>query len=90
VVIGPVPDRVMPGSAPGGIVMHVYGTVSGRLLAEDWLAPGADVEALARVSINRAIEVGDVADDFLLVCFDGDSGERMLNPPPGMGGSEEN
>jgi len=79
----PGPETVEPGLAPGGVVIHVWGTDGPRLVhtvklrtreQADLLGPG-DAEF-----INSLMHDGE---GVCLVIYDGDSGERMAPWGPG-------
>jgi hypothetical protein len=72
-MIRPGPERLAPGANPGNFVWHCYAIPTLRLVevitsldqAQGWAGP-----------VLAPRETGSV-----LVCYDGDTGERML--PPG-------
>ena len=73
-----VPNRIAAGSAPGGVVVHIY-TARGDLLAASALYPGTgDVDTIATrdAAAADAAELG--AAGCVLVAFDGDDGRLML------------
>lgn len=77
-MIRPGPPAIDPGGAPGGIVFHVY-DLAGVLLLTRRVGSqmGAELERLADLDADTAAGHGDV----VLVCYDGDTGERVI--PPG-------
>ncbi len=75
-MILPGPDAIPPGTAPGGIVFHVYAVPSCRLVARSVVTPGDDVEREAGRAVEEAADAaGDEA--FCLVAYDGDHGGRV-------------
>ena len=74
-----IPERIAPGLAPGGLVVHVYHEATGDLLLSRALpggwadAPGIVETAAVSDSMRAEMETGGV--DVRLVWFDGDTGE---------------
>ena len=79
----PGPAAIEPGLAPDGVVAQVY-DLDGRLLLEQKLKPGMDIEFLAQAGSAAAFDRTD--GNVILVLFDGDTGARVVPPgmPPGM------
>jgi hypothetical protein len=77
-VIRPGPTAIEPGVCPGGIVFHVYGVPSGRLLHTSTAADLSTVDAMAKHDADMALAAMRTGETGLcLVAFDGDSGERF-------------
>jgi hypothetical protein len=78
--VRPGPPAILPRSAPGGVVVHVYAVPSGRLLVVQSIEAGTYSDKLPEQaaeqawSLLEAVEPG--ADGVCLVAYDGDSGER--------------
>lgn len=80
-VIRPGPLSIDPGVAPGGVVIHIYGVPSGRLLTDSTVTNPAHVQAIAEADADRAnVNADDDDDGLCLVAYDGDTGERMEWP----------
>lgn len=86
----PGPQQIEPRSCPGGVVIHVYGVPSGKLLSEStgdslqWAAfrAGADHDV-------AAANLPTTDEGFCLVAFDGDSGRRFTQDEWLSGGIHE-
>ncbi len=75
-MIRPGPPSIPNGTAPGGVVIHVYDT-AGVLLTASFLTPGDDVDADAERA-GRQVDALRRADiPVVLVAYDGDTGERI-------------
>lgn len=74
-IVRPGPYMILPGLAPGGIVLRVYGKESGLLLSESRLTPGTDLDADAEGAVNRVQRIAPGA-EIVLVVYDGDTGKR--------------
>jgi hypothetical protein len=78
-VIRPGPERIAPGTAPGGVVMHVY-RLSGGLILERRIPAlatcDAAVEDAATADALRAAQVTAAGEPIIIVSYDGDDGMR--------------
>lgn len=82
-MIRPGPPAILPASAPGGVVIHVYSVPAADLLLVQHFPFGAPVDKAAESAADYVlgrIEPGQVGT--CLVAYDGDSGERMAWPWP--------
>jgi hypothetical protein len=73
VIYRPGPERLAPGLAPGGVIVHVY-NLAGECLLESRMIPGDLIEAQAEADADRVAELA--AGDVVLVAYDGDDGAR--------------
>ena len=81
----PGPERVAPGLAPGGLVVHIYGE-HGQRVAEQRLAGDVTDEDLDRLAdVTAAATTAALAEGeaCCVVTYDGDTGERVT--PMGTG-----
>ena len=77
-MIYPGPDSILPGMAPGGVVIHGYSVPSQRLLFVQAIPAGwsdGDVDIVAKWNADLAMADADPAT--CLVAYDGDTGERL-------------
>jgi hypothetical protein len=80
VIIRPGPDRIGPGAAPGGLVVHIYDTRDASLVTFAPIALSGDADAIAA---DHAHDVGKLLPpgvDVCVVFYDGDTGQRMVPP----------
>jgi len=78
----PGPPAIVPDSAPGGLVIHVYGE-DGRLILERRLQTRADADDTAAadaLAVSRNLLSTEAC---CIVTFDGDTGDRVT--PFGQG-----
>jgi hypothetical protein len=73
VIDRPGPVRLLPGLAPGGLVVRVY-TLADEMLLEDRLTIDMDLEERAERSASF---VAALTDECYIVVYDGDTGERV-------------
>lgn len=74
----PGPTALAAGLNPGGVIIHVYGVPSQRLLVVRVARDQADVAAHASADAAAADRAMDRRDrGVCLVAYDGDTGERM-------------
>ena len=74
----PGPASIEPGECPRGVVIHVYGVPSGKLLntsKSNTPSMAAFQAGIDHATAERNLPPGD--DAFCLVAFDGDSGMRF-------------
>jgi hypothetical protein len=74
----PGPKRIGPGCHPGGVVIHVYGAPSAKLLTVTHLSAADSAQFQASIDHDKAqarLPKHDVG--FCLVAFDGDDGHRF-------------
>lgn len=71
----PGPESIPPGTAPGGVVVHVY-TLDDVLVLTSYLAPSADVMDVARRDRDKVDLLTGAGVPVVLVAYDGDSGTR--------------
>lgn len=72
-----IPDLLEPDLCPGGIVFRVYADPNMRLLIEQRVHWTDDIEVAANASAEQAVAMCP-HEDFVLVGYDGDSGEMMM------------
>lgn len=77
----PGPSAVPRLQAPGGVVIHVYGVPTQRLLMTSRCTPEIDVEQWATMDADLCERLlHDDEHAYCIVAYDGDSGERMVWP----------
>lgn len=81
-MVRPGPPAILPGTAPDGVVIHVYAVPSEQLLIVQTVQPGQSVEKLAEAAAelawSRLHAEQPEADGVCLVAYDGDDGQRMV------------
>lgn len=75
-VVRPGPESIDAGSCPGGLVIHVYGVPSGRLLHVGPCSPADSMERRASSDADQVLGLLRTGEGMCLVFFDGDSGQR--------------
>ena len=74
----PGPDRIAPGTNPGGLVCHTYALADGGLILVSKMGPGLDMAE--RQAVADAMHVVEdpraMAHGVVLVVYDGDTGKR--------------